>query len=105
MLTIDNACNTSKMKLQSGTLLHDLLMLRHGQITKPSDLFSPPTRSLQLANLSRSPVRGSAGRRRQYGVCRGPESDWLRRPFQGRALPMSYLGTGTIYDSTEKRRR
>jgi len=41
MLTIDNACNTSKMKLQSGTLLHDLLMLRHGQITKPSDLFSP----------------------------------------------------------------
>ena len=74
MLTIDNACNTSKMKLQSGTLLHDLLMLRHGQITKPSDLFSPPTRSLQLANLSRSPVRGSTGRRRQYGVCRGRES-------------------------------
>ncbi len=31
---------------------------------------------------------------RRYGVCRGPESDWLRRPFQGRALPMSYLGTG-----------
>jgi hypothetical protein len=30
----------------------------------------------------------------QLGVCRGPESDWLRRPFQGRALPMSYLGTG-----------
>jgi len=59
MLTIDNACNTSKMKLQSGTLLHDLLMLRHGQITKPSDLFSPPTRFLQSANLSRSPVRGS----------------------------------------------
>jgi site-specific DNA recombinase len=32
--------------------------------------------------------------RRLQGVCRGPESDWLRRPFQGRALPMSYLGTG-----------
>jgi hypothetical protein len=31
---------------------------------------------------------------RLQGVCRGPESDWLRRPFQGRALPMSYLGTG-----------
>ncbi len=30
----------------------------------------------------------------QLGWCRGPESDWLRRPFQGRALPMSYLGTG-----------
>ena len=27
----------------------------------------------------------------------------LRRPFQGRALPVSYLGTGTIKDSTEKR--
>src|SRR5580704_7714584 len=38
----------------------------------------------------------------QLGVCRGPESDWLRRPFQGRALPMSYLGTRTMKDSTEK---
>src|SRR5271168_5099549 len=36
------------------------------------------------------------------GWCRGPESDWLRRPFQGRALPVSYLGTRTIKDSTEK---
>jgi hypothetical protein len=26
----------------------------------------------------------------------------LRRPFQGRALPVSYLGTGTTKDSTEK---
>jgi hypothetical protein len=36
------------------------------------------------------------------GVCRGAESNCLRRPFQGRALPMSYLGTGTTNDSTEK---
>jgi hypothetical protein len=28
------------------------------------------------------------------GVCRGAESNCLRRPFQGRALPVSYLGTG-----------
>jgi hypothetical protein len=27
----------------------------------------------------------------------------LRRPFQGRALPMSYLGTGTTQDFTEKK--
>jgi hypothetical protein len=27
----------------------------------------------------------------------------LRRPFQGRALPVSYLGTGTINDFTENR--
>jgi hypothetical protein len=26
--------------------------------------------------------------------CRGAESNCLRRPFQGRALPVSYLGTG-----------
>jgi len=26
----------------------------------------------------------------------------LRRPFQGRALPVSYLGTGTIKDCKEK---
>jgi hypothetical protein len=25
--------------------------------------------------------------------CRGPESNWLRPPFQGGALPMSYPGT------------
>src|ERR1700726_1596212 len=39
-----------------------------------------------------------------WGWCRGAESNCLRRPFQGRALPMSYLGTGTIKDSTEKAR-
>ena len=38
------------------------------------------------------------------GWCRGAESNCLRRPFQGRALPMSYLGTGTTNDSTEKAR-
>ena len=35
------------------------------------------------------------------GMCRGAESNCLRRPFQGRALPVSYLGTGTTLDSTE----
>jgi hypothetical protein len=25
--------------------------------------------------------------------CQGPESNWLRPPFQGGALPMSYPGT------------
>jgi hypothetical protein len=25
--------------------------------------------------------------------CRGPESNWLRPPFQGGALPVSYPGT------------
>ena len=39
------------------------------------------------------------------GWCRGAELNCLRRPFQGRALPVSYLGTGTIKDSTEKPRR
>src|SRR5487761_1483504 len=32
--------------------------------------------------------------------CRGAELNCLRRPFQGRALPVSYLGTGTISDFT-----
>src|SRR5262249_15410629 len=27
------------------------------------------------------------------GWCRGPESNWLRPPFQGGALPMSYPGS------------
>src|SRR5262249_1105794 len=30
----------------------------------------------------------------QYRWCRGPESNWLRPPFQGGALPVSYPGTG-----------
>jgi site-specific DNA recombinase len=29
------------------------------------------------------------------GWCRGPESNWLRPPFQGGALPMSYPGSST----------
>jgi hypothetical protein len=28
--------------------------------------------------------------------CRGPESNWLRPPFQGGALPVSYPGTQSI---------
>ena len=28
--------------------------------------------------------------------CRGAELNCLRRPFQGRALPVSYLGTGVL---------
>jgi hypothetical protein len=33
--------------------------------------------------------------------CRGAELNCLRRPFQGRALPVSYLGTGTASNFTE----
>jgi hypothetical protein len=32
----------------------------------------------------------------QHGWCRGPESNWLRPPFQGGALPLSYPGTACI---------
>ena len=32
----------------------------------------------------------------QHGWCRGPESNWLRPPFQGGALPMSYPGNVTL---------
>jgi hypothetical protein len=31
-----------------------------------------------------------------HGWCRGPESNWLRPPFQGGALPVSYPGTQFI---------
>jgi hypothetical protein len=39
----------------------------------------------------------------QQKWCRGAELNCLRRPFQGRALPVSYLGTSK--DFTEKRQR
>jgi hypothetical protein len=31
--------------------------------------------------------------------CRGPESNWLRPPFQGGALPLSYPGTAQILET------
>ena len=34
---------------------------------------------------------------RTFGWCRGPESNWLRPPFQGGALPVSYPGTQTTF--------
>ena len=33
---------------------------------------------------------------RTFGWCRGPESNWLRPPFQGGALPLSYPGMWLI---------
>ncbi len=30
--------------------------------------------------------------------CRGPESNWLRPPFQGGALPMSYPGFTELFN-------
>ena len=34
--------------------------------------------------------------------CRGPESNWLRPPFQGGALPMSYPGTLSKINDLQK---
>ena len=62
-----------------------------------------PEKDAALAGTGRSPdsLQGELEAARRYGWCRGPESDWLRRPFQGRALPVSYLGTGGSDNSTE----
>src|SRR5712692_2113236 len=35
---------------------------------------------------------------RQLSWCRGPESNWLRPPFQGGALPMSYPGIFELFN-------
>src|SRR5882672_7692017 len=35
---------------------------------------------------------------RTFGWCRGPESNWLRPPFQGGALPMSYPGIFELFN-------
>ena len=57
--------------------------LRHSFETSPGTSTSLP-RTLELDWLS------SLG----IGWCRGAELNCLRRPFQGRALPVSYPGTG-----------
>ena len=40
---------------------------------------------------------------RTFGWCRGPESNWLRPPFQGGALPLSYPGTEQILETRSVR--
>jgi hypothetical protein len=45
-------------------------------------------REIDVPNL-----RGLEPACRTFGWCRGPESNWLRPPFQGGALPVSYPGT------------
>ena len=37
--------------------------------------------------------------------CRGPESNWLRLPFQGSALPMSYPGNIWPFNSRVGRKK
>ena len=44
--------------------------------------------------------RGESTPATQAKWCRGAESNCLRRPFQGRALPVSYPGTVGNEDST-----
>ena len=39
----------------------------------------------------------------RVGWCRGPESNWLRPPFQGGALPLSYPGTEQILETRSVR--
>jgi hypothetical protein len=40
---------------------------------------------------------GVHGEEKSKKWCRGPESNWLRPPFQGGALPVSYPGTQTTF--------
>jgi hypothetical protein len=50
-------------------------------------------RSIWELKFPRSDMLGAE---RTLGWCRGAELNCLRRPFQGRALPVSYPGTGGI---------
>jgi hypothetical protein len=66
--------------------------------------------SLLIIKLLRQPLRANdwdlSGARKPFSRlsiafrdirwCRGPESNWLRPPFQGGALPLSYPGTTQI---------
>ena len=46
--------------------------------------------------LPRTSTQGGYAERCVKRWCRGAESNCLRRPFQGRALPVSYPGTGEV---------
>jgi hypothetical protein len=68
-----------------------------------------PNETLALSHSGRA-QRGVARKRPEKTIvgkkgktnrwCRGGELNSLRRPFQGRALPVSYPGTGAVKDST-----
>jgi hypothetical protein len=50
-------------------------------------------------NAGRGLIQNSGGLEftwRTFGWCRRPESNWLRPPFQGGALPLSYSGKWSI---------
>ena len=70
--------------LNSDTVTARAFMLRHVQ-----QIEMHPDGKTYVATGSWD-LLGEAG---ACGVCRGAELNCLRRPFQGRALPVSYLGT------------
>jgi hypothetical protein len=45
----------------------------------------------------------ATGLAKKSNWCRRPESNWLRPPFQGGALPLSYPGTEQILETRSVR--
>jgi hypothetical protein len=43
--------------------------------------------------------------KKKQNWCRGPESNWLRPPFQGGALPMSYPGILELFNFRDDSQR
>src|SRR5712691_5109223 len=50
-------------------------------------------------------VASQAMAEKVYEWCRGPESNWLRPPFQGGALPMSYPGIVELFNFRDDSQR
>ena len=109
------ARSTEKTKREAGSIARELLRLfklaaRKNDIAN-AERIAGELRELQaisldggenlylethVAHVHRYRNLGLAGKywnARLQWWCQGPESNWLRPPFQGGALPMSYPGT------------
>src|SRR6266513_5438370 len=62
-------------------------------MNQEKDLLSAVRENVRIHSARKKAV-GMAKKKQNW--CRGPESNWLRPPFQGGALPMSYPGTGNL---------
>src|SRR6266480_5494497 len=64
-------------------------------MNQEKDLLSAVRENVRIHSARKKAV-GMAKKKQNW--CRGPESNWLRPPFQGGALPMSYPGFTELFN-------
>ncbi len=85
-----------KMRVEARAKLKDLRQLLGGNVTVARAALLRHIEKITLERDGKALVASGDWKllgEGAQGWCRGPESNWLRPPFQGGALPVSYPGT------------